>query len=59
MSIFRGMYQVEHEKEQKREERENREKVLVPVRSREAIDEEEKLEKRAEKVWKIPRRWRV
>lgn len=50
---------MEHEKEQKREERENREKVLVPVRRREAIDEEEKLEKWAEKVWKIPRRWRA
>lgn len=50
---------MEHQEEQKRGEKENREKVLVPVRRHEAIDEEEKLEKPTEHVWKMPRRWRV
>lgn len=50
---------MEHEEERKREEREAREKVLVPVRRHEAVKEEEIAEEPTEKTWKMPRRWHL
>jgi hypothetical protein len=53
------MSKVANQEEKKREDKEIREKVLVPVRRRETVDEEENLKNPAEKVWKLPRRWHV
>jgi len=50
---------MEHEEKSVKEEREEREKVLVPVRREEAIHEEKIMEEPAEKIWKMPRRWRA
>jgi len=50
---------MEHEEKRVKKEKEEREKVLVPVRREETIHEEENLEEPAEKIWKMPRRWRV
>ncbi len=41
------------------EREEEKEKVLVPVRRREDIQEEEIPEEPGEEAWEIPRRWRV
>lgn len=49
---------MEHE-EERREDRENKEKVLVPVRRHETVNVEEILEESTEKVWKLPCRWHI
>ena len=54
------MEHEEHGGREEKEDRENREKVLVPVRRCETIrEEEEVLEGPTDKVWTIPRRWHV
>ena len=50
---------MEHEEKRVTKEKEEREKVLVPVRREEAIREEEIMEEPAGKIWKMPRRWSV
>ncbi len=51
------VHQKEGVNEMEREE--EKEKVLVPVRRREDIQEEEIPEEPGEEAWEIPRRWRV
>ena len=57
-SVFGGD-EMEHEEKMVKKEEEEREKILVPVRREETNHEEEILEEPAEKIWKMPRRWRV
>jgi hypothetical protein len=50
---------VEHEEKRERKERENGERVFVPVGHRETAEEEGTPEKLSENIWKMPRRWHV
>ena len=59
MSSPFGVIEMENKEEIVKEEDEDGERVLVPVRHEETIYEEEILEEPAEKAWKIPRRWHI
>ena len=50
---------MEYEEKSGREGKEEREKVLVPVRREETVYEEESRQEPAEKIWEMPRRWRA
>lgn len=54
-----GVIEMRNEEKIVKEEQERGERVLVPVKRKETINEEEILKKPAEKMWRIPRRWRV
>ena len=56
VSLISEANEMEYEEKSLKEERE---KVLVPVRREEAIHEEKIMEEPAEKIWKMPRRWRA
>jgi hypothetical protein len=54
-----GMFKVATQDKKKREDKETREKVLVPVRRREDAAKKENLENAPEKLWQLPRRWHI
>ena len=56
ISLITEANEMEYEEKGLKEERE---KVLVPVKREESVREEKNTEEPTEKIWEMPRRWRA